>query len=79
MPLYEFSCNDCGREFEELVLKEQDQVFCPDCGSSRAQKLISAVRFKTGGPIVPGSTTSEPFTSRGSSCGGCGGGSCSTC
>ncbi len=79
MPLHEFVCTDCGREFEELVFKEEEIVSCPECGSNNASKLMSACRFKTGGPIVQGSPSSSAVTSRGSSCSGCSGGSCSTC
>jgi len=80
MPLHEFFCSECSREFEELIFKEDDPVCCPECGKTGAKKLISACRFKTGGPIVQGSPSASAVTSRGSSgCAGCSGGSCSTC
>lgn len=41
MPLFEFHCEDCDREFELLVgLKEQPQ--CPSCESLKLEKLMSA-------------------------------------
>lgn len=80
MPLHEFCCNKCTKEFEELIFKEDDSVTCPHCGSDQVEKLISACKFKTGGPIVGGSPTANPATSGGSSaCSGCSGGNCSSC
>lgn len=80
MPLHEFSCNKCSKEFEELVFKDDEIVICPACGSNKVMKLISACKFRTGGPIVAGSPSSSAVTTRGSSpCSGCSGGNCSTC
>jgi putative FmdB family regulatory protein len=43
MPLFEFECLDCGRNFEKLVFKaSQDQdLTCPACGSSKLEEKIS--------------------------------------
>ncbi|WP_291323290.1 zinc ribbon domain-containing protein [Desulfonatronospira sp.] len=79
MPLYEFLCSDCGQEFEELVFKAAETVNCPGCSSANARKLISACKFKTGGPVVQGSPSANAITTRGSGCGGCAGGNCSSC
>ncbi|WP_028573538.1 FmdB family zinc ribbon protein [Desulfonatronovibrio hydrogenovorans] len=80
MPLHEFFCSKCATEFEELIFKEDDPVSCPDCGSSNVEKLISACKFKTGGPIVAGSPSASASPTRSSSaCAGCSGGNCSSC
>lgn len=52
MPIYEYQCKDCGREFEELVMSQDRTVTCPDCGSERTEKLMSACCAKVdgGGP-----------------------------
>ncbi len=45
MPIYEFSCQNCGKEFE-VLLKSRDeisQVKCPKCGSSDVKRLMSVV------------------------------------
>ena len=45
MPIYEFRCKDCENIFEELVLTTQqstETVVCPNCGSQKSEKLISA-------------------------------------
>ena len=42
MPLYEFTCKKCRRNFETLCrIDWQGQVTCPDCGSQDVQKRIS--------------------------------------
>lgn len=78
MPIYEYHCNDCDRDFEELVFSEGQEVKCPFCSSEKTEKLMSACKFKTGGG------GSDPFpsssgSSSSSSCSGCTGGNCSTC
>ncbi len=45
MPLYEFSCGECGHRFEELVgshvgLDEAD-VVCPECGAAKPERQMS--------------------------------------
>lgn len=45
MPLFEFKCRNCGKVFEELVFSSrvsEDEIICPHCGMTRAEKLISA-------------------------------------
>jgi len=42
MPIFEYICNDCNKKFEELVFRSDAAVNCPDCKSSRVQKLVSA-------------------------------------
>lgn len=42
MPIFEFKCNKCGREFERLVFtSENDEVECPACGSNETTKEFS--------------------------------------
>lgn len=42
MPLYEYKCEECGHEFEELVsFAQADEVPCEQCGSRRTQRLAS--------------------------------------
>lgn len=40
MPLYEYRCEHCGQEFEELILGEE-KVVCPSCGTEAVLRLIS--------------------------------------
>ncbi|MBS1863120.1 MAG: zinc ribbon domain-containing protein [Actinobacteria bacterium] len=43
MPIYEFECEGCGACFEELVSASTTTVACPECGSGRTRRLMSAV------------------------------------
>ncbi len=46
MPIYEYACQDCGREFEMLV-RSDTQPACPKCHSTQLEKQLSV--FATGG------------------------------
>jgi putative FmdB family regulatory protein len=78
MPLYEYCCRDCGREFEELVFSGEDEVRCPNCGSDQARKMISRCRTRMGGEI-PSAKEAAGAGGGGGGCSGCGGGSCASC
>ncbi|UCF04646.1 MAG: zinc ribbon domain-containing protein [bacterium] len=41
MPIFEYICNGCSKEFEELVPSADSEVHCPECGSTDAEKLFS--------------------------------------
>jgi putative FmdB family regulatory protein len=43
MPIYEFECEGCGARFEELVAAAEVAVACPECGVTRARRLLSNV------------------------------------
>ena len=46
MPLYEYRCRKCGREFEEMQrITEPPIRKCPDCGRRTVERLISATSF----------------------------------
>ena len=47
MPIYEYQCRLCGKEFQSLVLKidQEKSVSCPVCGSGELKKLISRVIY----------------------------------
>ena len=72
MPLYEFQCSACDKEFEELVFGSIEDVRCPACDSGDVKKKMSVFAFKSGGKFTP---------SKGGSCSGCtpGPGGCSSC
>ena len=42
MPIYEFRCQQCGAEFEELVKAGGKAGVCPTCGSERVERVYSA-------------------------------------
>ena len=72
IPIYEFSCEACGNEFEQLVFKTGEEVPCPECESSDVRRKMSAFAIKSGSKFV---------AANGSSCGSCspGPGGCSSC
>ncbi|MBN2244178.1 MAG: zinc ribbon domain-containing protein [Acidobacteria bacterium] len=43
MPIFEFICNECGCEFEKLVMKssENNEIQCPKCHSSNLEEKVS--------------------------------------
>ena len=40
MPIFEYHCQGCGRDFELLVLKGTT-LACPDCHGEQLERLIS--------------------------------------
>ncbi|MCA1944044.1 MAG: zinc ribbon domain-containing protein [Desulfovibrio sp.] len=83
MPIFEYRCGQCGREFEELVFKDDTAVPCPQCGGTQTEKLMSCCRFKTGPRPFPYKDQAIPAPAPGpssrSACASCSGGSCATC
>lgn len=47
MPIYEYRCNDCGKEFSLLILnsRESAMVECKACGSADISRLMSRFAF----------------------------------
>ena len=46
MPIYEYTCVDCGHELEVLQkINELPLEKCPACGQNTLKKLISAAAF----------------------------------
>ena len=42
MPLFEYRCRDCGRDFETLVTaRTAESVRCPACESASVERLIA--------------------------------------
>ena len=43
MPLYEYRCQDCGREFEDWKsISRRDEAECPACKSAKVTRLVRA-------------------------------------
>lgn len=61
MPLYEYRCQTCGKNFEKLQPhKGRDLVSCPDCGT-RAGRRISLCSWKW---LNPFTIDGEGFTTK---------------
>jgi putative FmdB family regulatory protein len=48
MPLFEYTCRDCGHRFEALVLGSRQPV-CPSCSSASLEKLYSTFGTRSTG------------------------------
>jgi putative FmdB family regulatory protein len=42
MPIYEYACPSCGREFEELI-RGDEKPACPNCGDVHVQRQMSVL------------------------------------
>ena len=69
MPLFEYVCQDCGKEFERIVPRHDSLADCPHCASLRVEKQLSVF-------AVSGSGSSSSYagdsTDAGPGCGRCG-------
>jgi putative FmdB family regulatory protein len=67
MPIFEYSCDDCGSRFEQLVRRaaDADNVRCPACGRDHLTTQYSTFAAR-------GGKAAEPAA------GGCGSGMCGT-
>ncbi|MBI1872716.1 MAG: zinc ribbon domain-containing protein [Acidobacteria bacterium] len=48
MPVFEYVCKSCSRQFEQLV-RHGDHPACPDCGGEELEKLFSVFAAAVGG------------------------------
>lgn len=65
MPLYEYRCQDCDRDFE-LLVRESTVLECPTCHSTRLEKQLSVFAVsgdrgeRSAAPIGPCGTCGHP-------------------
>lgn len=66
MPMYEYQCTECAREFEELVrsMDEKKIPACPHCDSRKVRRKMSVFAARQG--------TDRPSPMTGGGCGRCG-------
>ena len=80
MPIYEFHCNSCDKDFESLVLKRDEVPGCPFCNGEDVRRLMSACGFVSKGAGAPGGGLETVKSSAGTSgCAGCSATSCAGC
>jgi len=74
MPVYEFTCNQCGKGFEVLFrsMTERRKPQCPKCGAADVQKRFSTFTMGGGG-------SSGGHGGGGGGCASGAGGACATC
>ncbi|MCB2210014.1 zinc ribbon domain-containing protein [bacterium] len=71
MPIYEYTCQDCGGSFETIrAMKDADaELACTHCQSHHVRRNLFLFNAASGGKSI---------TSSGG-CSSCAGGSCSSC
>lgn len=52
MPLYEYTCRKCERDFE-LLIRSDETPQCPECGSRKLDKLLSVPAAHVGSGANP--------------------------
>ena len=47
MPIFEYECQSCEHQFQQLIMKEDEikTLVCPNCGRTRLKRLISRVVY----------------------------------
>jgi putative FmdB family regulatory protein len=47
MPIYEFRCYDCGKQFEKLFMGSDDkaELTCPECQSDTLERVVSRTHY----------------------------------
>lgn len=72
MPIYEYTCKDCGARFDALrSMKDADApIICKECESLNTSRRLSTFFAQSGGRAVAGSD---------GGCGNCAGSACASC
>lgn len=78
MPIYEYHCEECNKDFESLVLGSE-KPGCPFCNSENVKRLMSACGFISKGTGADGSTETVRTSASSSACAGCTSTNCSSC
>ncbi len=65
MPIYEYRCPRCEKEFETYVAGHATAVACPACASPNVTRKLSVFGLKTAGSFTP-----STMSTGGSCCGG---------
>lgn len=68
MPIYEFSCQSCGAEFEMMrSFSDSTMPACPKCAGTNVQRLLSrpAIHFKGSGWYINDSKNTNKAASTG--------------
>ncbi|HXO87868.1 MAG TPA: zinc ribbon domain-containing protein [Candidatus Acidoferrales bacterium] len=70
MPIYEYVCDDCGAEYERIVLNGSTEVTCPKCSSTKSTMQLSVFAAHGNGAKTSGGSSSSSSSSGGGCCGG---------
>lgn len=64
MPILQYRCEKCNKNFEELVKRFDETVLCPDCGEKAERSYCGEMFSSTGKPTKKCSGNCK-------TCGGC--------
>lgn len=64
MPVLQYVCPECGKQFEEFVKKFDEGVICPVCGAAARREWSGEMFSATGKPVKKCSGNCK-------TCGGC--------
>lgn len=70
MPIYEYSCTDCGTQFE-LIIHSGDKAVCASCGSTQVERKLSLFAVNSSAKATPGCACGDGYQK-----GRCGSGMC---
>ena len=48
MPLIDFKCEKCNKEFFEIVKSSDEKVKCPQCGSEQTKRVYKGKYYGNG-------------------------------
>jgi putative FmdB family regulatory protein len=73
MPIYEYVCQDCDKDFEVIRSMSQADapIACQACGGEHVKRKLALFYAQSGGRSVSGTSSGG--------CGSCSGGSCGSC
>ena len=67
MPIYEYRCRGCGKDFEKYLPRTSGSATCPSCDSMDVTRKLSIFGMKSDGSLLP---SGAAMTSGGGCCGG---------
>jgi putative FmdB family regulatory protein len=68
MPIFEYKCEECGKQFEAIVMGSREPE-CPSCKSKQLEQQLSTFAVRAQSNAAPPSPCGAPA-------GSCGGGGC---
>src|SRR5947208_616824 len=72
MPIYEYRCRGCAKDFEKYVPRVDAAIACPACASADVMRKLSVFGMKTDGSLVPSGAAAGMSGGGGCCRGGCG-------
>ncbi|MFQ5901776.1 MAG: FmdB family zinc ribbon protein, partial [Thermodesulfobacteriota bacterium] len=68
MPIFEYICEQCSKEFEAIVVGSVEDVKCPNCGSREIKIIPSTFSFAGSARISSSASSCSTCTPNPSKC-----------